>query len=137
MKTKELFFMLLGGSLFGFGLAYSGMIIPEVVLRFLNFKDFGLVLVMGGAVAVTALFYQLLPRLIAKPVFGGKFDKRPAVFDRKLIIGAAIFGIGWGVCGVCPGPAIAALGVGNLKMIWVLLGIFLGAYIQGHQAPRS
>lgn len=137
MKIKELFFMLLGGSLFGFGLAYSGMIIPEVVLRFLNFKDFGLMLVMGGAVLVTALFYQLLPRLMAKPVLGGKFDKRSALFDRKLVIGAAIFGLGWGLCGVCPGPAIAALGVGNLKMLWVLLGIFLGAYIQGRQAIRS
>lgn len=137
MKIKELFFMLLGGAFFGFGLAYSGMIIPEVVLRFLNFKDFGLMLVMGGAVLVTTLFYQFLPRLIAKPLLGGKFDKRSAIFDRKLVIGAAIFGIGWGLCGVCPGPAIAALGVGNFKMLWVLAGIFLGAYIQGRQTIRS
>jgi len=137
MKVKELFFMLLGGALFGFGLAYSGMIIPEVVLRFLTLKDFGLMLVMGGAVLVTLVFYQLAPRLMAKPILGKIFDKRLALFDRKLIIGAAIFGIGWGVCGVCPGPAIAALGVGNFKMLWVLAGIFFGAYIQGRQAVRS
>jgi len=47
------------------------------------------------------------------------------------VIGAAIFGIGWGLSGVCPGPAIAGLGVGNAPVLWALAGLFAGAYVQG------
>ena len=51
--------------------------------------------------------------------------------DKSTIIGAAIFGIGWGLCGVCPGPAIASIGSGNFDLLWALVGIFIGSYIQG------
>ena len=59
---------LASGALFGFGLSYAGMIRPEVVLSFLRFQDWGLLLVMGGAVMVVVLVYQLAPRLMARPV---------------------------------------------------------------------
>ena len=140
MKKSSLFFVLVSGALFGFGLSYSGMIRPEVVLSFLRFKDFGLMLVMGGAVCVTLLAYQMLPRLLRRPVLEARFSLRPRPFDRATLLGAAIFGIGWGLCGVCPGPAIAGLGVGNWPLLIALAGIALGAYAQGwlaDQAPKQ
>lgn len=120
-----------GGVLFGYGLALSTMVSPEVVLSFLRLQDFGLMLVMGGAVAVTVVAYQLAPRLIKRPLLADKFAQRAASLDRHTWVGAAIFGLGWGICGVCPGPAIAGLGVGNLDMLWALAGMLVGAYAQG------
>lgn len=125
---------LAAGALFGFGLACSTMVQPDVILAFLRFQDWGLMLVMGGAVAVTLLAYQLLPRLQRQPWLGGHFQRHPSEWNRRTALGALIFGVGWGLCGVCPGPAIAGLGTGNLSMLWALLGIFLGALLQGWQA---
>lgn len=127
---------LIAGALFGFGLALSTMVSPEVVLSFLHFQDFGLLLVMGGAVGVTVLAYQLAPRLMKRPLWGEHFAVRPAVLDRDTVLGAAIFGVGWGLCGVCPGPAIAGLGVGNSAMLIALAGIAAGAWLQGWLAQR-
>lgn len=128
---------LIAGALFGFGLALSTMVSPEVVLSFLHFQDFGLLLVMGGAVGVTVLAYQLAPRLMKRPLWGDHFAVRPAVLDRDTVLGAAIFGVGWGLCGVCPGPAIAGLGVGNGAMLIALAGIATGAWLQGCLARRG
>lgn len=133
-RIQEAALTLAGGALFGFGLAYSGMVSPEVVLRFLTWQDFGLMLVMGGAIAVTLPCYLLLPRLLKKPLLGEHFERRKARFDRPTLVGAALFGLGWGLCGVCPGPAIAGLGGGNLDLLWALVGIFIGAYVQGRWA---
>lgn len=133
-KLLEISLMVLGGALFGFGLSYSGMVFPEVVLKFLNFQDFGLMLVMGGAVMVTLLFYQIAPRILKHPLLAKQFDTRIITVDKKLLLGSAIFGIGWGICGVCPGPAIAGLGIGNFDLLWALLGMFAGAYLQGYFA---
>ena len=133
----DLLGMLLGGALFGYGLAYSGMVSPEVVLRFLTFQDFGLMLVMGGAVAVTVVAYQVVPRFLPRPLLQEKFEKRVTPLDRNTLVGAALFGVGWGLSGVCPGPAIAGLGGGNFSLLWALLGIFAGAYLQGWYASRS
>lgn len=119
------------GALFGFGLALSTMIRPEVVLRFLRFQDAGLMLVMGGGVLVTLMAYQLAPRLLRQPLLGGAFGLRRALLDRRTVGGAAIFGIGWGLCGVCPGPAIAGLGAGSFELGWAVAGIALGALLQG------
>jgi len=131
MSIGKTLAVLLCGALFGFGLSVSGMVSPEVVLSFLLFQDFGLMLVMGGAICVTVLAYQLGPRLMARPALGDQFSIRPSVLDRDTILGAAIFGVGWGLCGVCPGPAIAGLGTGNWGMLTSLLGIAIGAYAQG------
>ena len=130
-ETRQALATVAAGALFGFGLALSGMIRPEVILSFLQFRDWGLMLVMGGAVMVTVLAYQLAPRLLRRPMLGDHFSVRPAILDRDTVLGAAIFGIGWGVCGVCPGPAIAGLGTGNAAMLVALGGIALGAYAQG------
>lgn len=122
---------LVAGVLFGFGLALSTMIRPEVVLSFLRFQDFGLMLVMGGAVVVTLLAYKLAPRVLGRPLLGGQFQGHPSAWNRDTALGAALFGVGWGLCGVCPGPAIAGLGAGNWSLLWALGGIAAGALVQG------
>lgn len=131
MKPASFIVAVLGGMLFGFGLAMSTMIQPEVVLSFLRFTDFGLMLVLGGAAAVTLIAYQLAPRLLKRPLLEPAFDKHPAAMNRQTIGGAAIFGIGWGLCGVCPGPAIAGLGAGNVMLLVAVAGIAAGAYVHG------
>ena len=128
---------LAAGALFGFGLSLSTMVRPEVVLGFLRFEDWGLMLVMGGAVVVTLLAYQLAPRLLKRPLLGGEFGRHTSAWNRDTVQGAALFGVGWGLCGVCPGPAIAALGTGNLDLLWALAGILLGALVQGWRAQSS
>jgi uncharacterized protein len=125
---------LAAGALFGFGLSYATMIRPEVVLSFLRFQDFGLMLVMGGAVIVVAVVYTLAPRLLARPLLDDHFHKHPSTWNRNTAAGAALFGVGWGLCGVCPGPAIAGLGAGNWDLLWALAGIALGALAQGLKA---
>lgn len=125
---------LAAGTLFGFGLAVSSMIQPETVLSFLRFNDFGLLLVMGGAIAVVLLTYQLVPRLLGRPLFDHAFQTHPSAWNRNTLLGSALFGVGWGLCGVCPGPAIAGLGVGNWDLLWVVGGIALGALAQGLRA---
>ena len=134
MTLGRLLAVLAAGVLFGFGLALSTMVKPEVVLSFLRFADFGLMLVMGGAVVVTLLAYKLLPRLLKQPLLGGHFHVHVAHMNRDTVLGAAVFGIGWGLCGVCPGPAIAGLGTGNWDLLWALGGIALGALVQGLRA---
>ena len=131
MSPGKFLAVLAGGALFGFGLALSTMVRPEVVLSFLRFQDFGLVLVLGGAVMVTVLAYQLLPRLLARPLLGGHFHHHVSRWNRDTLQGSALFGVGWGLCGVCPGPAIAGLGTGNWSLLWALCGIALGAWLQG------
>ncbi len=102
-----------GGILFGFGLAYSGMTQPEIVLSFLRLEDLGLIFVMGGAAVVTFFAIYAVPKFMKAPVLGGTFKPRISVLTRNTIIGAAIFGIGWGISGQCPGSAVASLGTGN------------------------
>ena len=105
--AAQLFAALVAGCLFGFGLAFSTMIRPEVVLGFLRMQDMGLVLVLGGAVVVTFIGYRFAPRLLRQPLLGGRFGAHESSMSRSTIVGAAIFGVGWGLTGVCPGPAIA------------------------------
>lgn len=125
------------GALFGFGLALSTMVQPQVVLGFLRFQDFGLMLVMGGAVAVTLLAYALAPRWLRSPWLGGRFEQHASVWNRDTLIGSALFGVGWGVSGVCPGPAIAGLGTGNLELLWSVAGILAGAWLHGRTASGA
>ena len=134
MSPSRFVAVLATGALFGFGLALSTMVRPEVVLGFLRCQDFGLMLVMGGAVLVTLLAYKLAPRLLTRPLLGGSFHAHPSAWNRDTAVGAALFGVGWGLCGVCPGPAIAGLGTGNWTLLWALGGIALGALVQGLRA---
>lgn len=136
MNPMSLLVVLAGGVLFGFGLALSTMIRPEIVLGFLRFQDFGLLLVLGGAASVAALAYQLAPRLMRRPVLADGFAAHPSAMNRDTLAGAAIFGVGWGLSGVCPGPAIAGLGAGNWPLLLALGGIAGGAYVHGRMASR-
>jgi uncharacterized protein len=130
-------FAVLGcGMLFGFGLALATMISPEIVLGFLRFQDWGLMLVLGGAVCVTFVAYRFAPRWLQRPLLGPAFHGHPSEMSRDTLLGAAIFGIGWGLCGVCPGPAIASLGAGNWPGLWALAGIAAGAWLHGAWADR-
>ena len=113
------------------------MVQPEVIIAFLRWNDFGLMLVLGGAAGVTMLAYQLAPRLLNKPLLAASFGKHPAVMNRDTLLGAAIFGAGWGLSGVCPGPAIASIGTGNWPVLWALVGIIAGAWIQGRTAKAT
>lgn len=128
---------LASGLLFGFGLAWSTMIRPESVLAFLTFRDFGLLLVLGAATGLTLLVYQMIPRLLGKPLWGERFEPRPFSLDRKAVLGGVLFGLGWGLCGVCPGPALAGLGSGNTDLLPALISIFVGAALHGLWAGRS
>ncbi len=131
MKPMSLLAVLAGGVLFGFGLAWSTMISPEVVLSFLRQQDFGLLLVLGSAVSVTFVAYRFAPRVLHKPLLEAQFGKHPSEMNRDTILGAAIFGVGWGLCGVCPGPAIAGLGAGNWPLLYALVGMALGGWVHG------
>jgi uncharacterized membrane protein YedE/YeeE len=129
--VKNVFVALGAGVIFGLGLAWSTMVQPEVVLDFLLWHDFGLMLVLGAGVAVVMAGYQGLPRVMKGPVLGGAFGKHAAKLDRRTVAGAALFGMGWGLSGVCPGPAIAGLGTGNWGLAWAVVGLLAGAWVQG------
>jgi uncharacterized protein len=126
----KLFSSLLIGFLFGAGLVVSGMSNPANVLNFLDLAaisagkwDARLMFVLGGAVAVTAVGFPLARRL-RRPLLAEKFTWPTAsAIDSPLVIGAVIFGIGWGLAGYCPGPAIANIGAG------IVAGIGAGAAI--------
>lgn len=137
MSPNALLAVLLSGALFGFGLTLSTMVRPEVVLSFLRGKDMGLLLVLGSAVMITALFYYLAPKQMPKPLLAEKFEKHPVKWEKNTFIGAAIFGVGWGISGVCPGPAIAGLGAGVWGLLWSVAGLALGALIQGWLAEKT
>ena len=126
--------ILVGGLVFGFGLGYSHMARPEVVLDFLQFDDLGLLFVMGGAAAVTAVTFTVATRLTDRraPITGAAYVRRVKQFDRNVVVGGTIFGVGWGLSGICPGAAYASLGVGNWPILWAIGGMFLGAYLQGY-----
>jgi uncharacterized membrane protein YedE/YeeE len=126
----------LGGLLFGFGLAYSGMARPEIVLSFLELTDLGLLFVMGGAVLVSGPVLLLASRSgRTAPLTGARYVRRLKTMDRNVLVGGAVFGVGWGISGICPGAGYASLGIGNYPMLWGIAGMFIGAYGQG--AVRS
>jgi uncharacterized membrane protein YedE/YeeE len=136
MSNRHLLFkplIFIGGLVFGFGLGFSHMARPEVVVNFLLFEDLGLPFVMFGAAIVSGIAFALLPRIReTAPLTGNRYERRLKPFDRNVLIGGAIFGVGWGLSGICPGAAYASLGVGNITILWALAGMFLGAYAQGY-----
>ena len=131
MRPSQVLSVLLAGVLFGFGLSVATMIQPAVVLSFLRWNDWGLMLVMGGAMGLTLLAYRGLPRWRRAPLFERSFGHHVATLDRDTVWGAAVFGVGWGLAGVCPGPAIAGLGAGSFDLLWALGGMAAGAWLHG------
>ena len=120
---------LLVGILFGVGLAMSQMINPAKVLGFLDIADRWdptLAVVMAGAL-VTSVPGYVIARKWSSPVLTGRFHlpSRSDV-DFSLIAGAVIFGVGWGLVGFCPGPAIAALGFGRLEVFAFVVAMLMG-----------
>jgi uncharacterized membrane protein YedE/YeeE len=121
---------LAAGTLFGLGLAVAQMIDPRKVLGFLDVTgalDPSLLVVLGAAVAVALPGFQL-PRRRRTPWLDTRFHppERRAI-DAPLLAGAALFGIGWGLAGYCPGPAIAALAFGSAEAAWFVPALLAGA----------
>lgn len=118
----------LSGLVFGLGLALSGMINPAKVLNFLDLAgqwDPSLALVMASALAVTFAGYRLVLGR-ETPYFEGRFQLPTARdIDAKLLGGAAIFGVGWGLAGFCPGPVLTAAGLA-LPQVFIFLAAMLG-----------
>jgi uncharacterized protein len=124
---------LVAGVIFGLGLAIAQMTDPRKVLGFLDVTgawDPSLLLVLGSALTVTAVAYRwVLAR--GTPLWDESFHLPEwTPIDFRLISGSALFGIGWGLAGYCPGPAIASLGFGNLEALWVVPSLCLGAAVQ-------
>jgi uncharacterized membrane protein YedE/YeeE len=128
VKVKNLI-LFLGGILFGFGLAIGGMSKPEIVLSFLLLKDLGLIVLMAAATITASIAINIIPKFIKKPIFGDEYKKRTRILNRPTIVGAIIFGIGWGISGQCPGSALSSLGVGNIPILIGITTMFLGAYV--------
>lgn len=124
MKAGKLLLILLAGALFGAGLAISGMTDPARVLGFLDIFgkwDPALLFVMGGAVGVYGLGLFWLRRYDRKIPSASSSS-----IDRRLVIGASIFGLGWGLGGFCPGPALANLGALRLEVLVFVPALAIG-----------
>ena len=128
------------GLLFGFGLALSGMTHPQKVLGFLDVAgpwDASLLFVLGGAVGVTLVSFRFILRL-GKPMLAERFIiTRETHIDRPMILGAILFGIGWGISGYCPGPAIALIAAPNWELLAFLPAAILGAVAEKYFELRS
>lgn len=124
---------LLAGAVFGFGLSLSGMIDPSRVLGFLDVAsgrwDPSLAFVLGGALVV-ALPGTMLQRRLARPLLDVRFHlPEKAMIDRRLLLGSAIFGSGWGLAGFCPGPAVSALSMGLVPVVLFVAAMALGMIV--------
>ena len=141
----KLVYAWLTGLVFGLGIAISGMMNPAKVLNFFDIAgtwDPSLAFVVGGAVTVTFIGYRLVWRRPA-PLFERAFQLPTArQIDLRLVGGSALFGIGWGIAGFCPGAAIPALGTGRwevaLFVAAVIVGLGLARLVRGLPLlPRS
>lgn len=136
--TKKLLLSLLSGALFAIGLVVSGMTQTSKVIGFLNLGgivnpqrfgawDASLVFVMGGALLVTMFAYAITPRAGKKPWAHTAFELPTRTdIDAKLLVGAALFGIGWGLAGYCPGPALASVMVGGRDVLVFVAALLVG-----------
>ncbi len=129
---------LLCGIVFGIGLAMSGMTDTAKVLGFLDVSGNwipDLAFVMGGAVLVTLIAFRFVP-LMKRPLLNPRFTLPTVrVIDGRLLGGAAIFGIGWGVYGYCPGPALSALSYMDSKTGMFVIAMLVGMALANKVAP--
>ena len=137
---KQKLIALLSGLLFGLGLSLSQMIDRDRVLGFLDVSgdwDPTLLFVLGGAVTVTVIAFRFVLRL-PRPIFNSKFylPTRKDI-DLPLILGTAIFGIGWGIAGYCPGPGITALVLGTSNPVLFVIAFIVGSLIYQWYAGLS
>ena len=121
--------ILISGLLFGIGLTISGMVNPMKILNFLDISgpwDPTLIFVMGSGLVVTLLGYQIIFKRSA-PLFATSFRLPTSQdIDIKLLGGAALFGLGWGLTGFCPGPAVASLVFGRMESITFVIAMAAG-----------
>ena len=131
------------GLIFGLGLIVSGMSNPAKVLNFLDFAairtgtwDASLAFVMAGAIVVTFIGFRLALKR-SQPIMAEKFHlpSREDI-DARVIAGPVIFGIGWGLAGFCPGPAITALGFGTKAAVVYAVAMFAGMWLARFIASR-
>ncbi|EGU47766.1 hypothetical protein VII00023_20272 [Vibrio ichthyoenteri ATCC 700023] len=124
---------ILSGTLFGIGMAISGMVDPNKVIGFLDVTgqwDSSLAFVMGGALIIFMPSYFLLIKPKQQSLTGELYCiPNHQTIDRKLLIGATIFGLGWGIAGICPGPAVASLLFGNIAIVLFLVAMIVGSLI--------
>lgn len=122
------------GLLFALGLGISGMTLPQKVLAFLDFAgdwDPSLAMVMVGSAGVYFLLHRWVLKL-SSPIFDTSFHiPGRQDIDQSLVTGAALFGIGWGLVGFCPGPATTALVSGNAKSLIFFVSMAAGMYAYG------
>ncbi|NBV72102.1 MAG: YeeE/YedE family protein [Burkholderiaceae bacterium] len=117
------------GVLFGLGLIISGMTNPAKILAFLDIAgawDPSLIFVMGGAVLVGLIAFYLAKNRTQSFLGGAMHIPTRRDIDRPLIIGSALFGVGWGLAGFCPGPALVSLGSGELKALVFVVAMLGG-----------
>jgi uncharacterized membrane protein YedE/YeeE len=141
----KLLMALLCGTLFGFGLALSGMTDISKVTGFLDLFghwDPTLAFVMGGGILVSLPFFQFGLGKIKAPLFADVFRLPTRTdIDGRLIGGAALFGIGWGLVGLCPGPAIASLAYLNIDILYfgaaMMAGMFVADFVDGLLTAKS
>ena len=123
---------LIAGIIFGIGLTISQMIDPAKVLGFLNiFEEWdpSLAFVMVGALIISSPFFHLFKKN-KKPIFADNFSySNNKEVNKKLIMGSSFFGAGWGLAGLCPGPAIASLALLNLNSLSFVVFMFAGFYL--------
>jgi len=137
----RILFHIIVGLTFGAGLTVSGMVDPNKVLNFFDLFgtwDPSLAFVMAGGLAVNIVGYQAAKRM-KKPVLDMAFPTDiPTKVDRNLILGSALFGMGWGIAGFCPGPAIVALGALNIYPFVFVFAVLAGmALVRTVQSQRS
>ncbi|MFK7837425.1 MAG: DUF6691 family protein [Sulfitobacter sp.] len=134
------FFTFLIGILFGTGIALSGMANPAKVINFFDVAgtwDPSLAFVMGGAVITTFVGYRLVLSR-PKPVFEPTFDiPTNSKLDARLLGGAAIFGVGWGIAGFCPGGALPVLGTLNPEVIVFVAALIAGMFLTRFMLSRA
>jgi uncharacterized membrane protein YedE/YeeE len=122
-------YALLAGLIFGLGLIVSGMANPEKVIGFLNIFgrwDPSLAFVMGGAIFVGVFSFKYIVKR-EKTLLGGSLHlSNEKSINKRLIFGSLIFGLGWGVAGFCPGPALVSLGMGSLKGALFVIAMLAG-----------
>ncbi len=144
MKSSfaQLAVALVSGALFGFGLSLSGMIDPARVLGFLDLAsghwDPSLMFVLGGALLV-AVPGVALQRRMRRPALDTQFHLPQATaVDRRLVVGSALFGAGWGLGGFCPGPALSALSTGAPMVLLFVAAMAVGMILHDRVfAPRQ
>jgi hypothetical protein len=120
------------GLVFGIGLVISGMTDPSKIIGFLDLAgpwDPSLALVMGGAVAVGFVAFRVARRRTAAFLGGAMHLPTARQIDRRLVAGSLVFGIGWGLAGYCPGPAVVSVGMGQDKAIVFVVAMLAGMAI--------